>query len=105
MAIDVDVKYDDGKSKWDVSISGELDYSNTDDLKSLLYKKIDENCQDVVVDLSDLSYIDSSGLGVMVGVLKKLRLCDKKLTIARPKDNVAKIFKITGLDKIINMEV
>ncbi len=105
MAIDVDVKYDEGKSKWDVSISGELDYSNTDGLKSLLYKKIDENCQDVEVDLSELSYIDSSGLGVMVGVLKKLRLCDKKLTIVKPRENVAKIFKITGLNKIINMEV
>lgn len=105
MAIDVDVKYDEGKSKWDVNISGELDYSNTDGLKSLLYKKIDEKCQDVVINLSELNYIDSSGLGVMVGVLKKLKLCDKKLTIVRPKDNVAKIFKITSLDKIINMEV
>ncbi len=54
--------------------------------------------------MTDLEYIDSTGIGVLVGLMKKLRTDGKDIKISNAKDNVKRIFKITGLDQIINME-
>ena len=54
--------------------------------------------------MSNLDYIDSTGLGVMIGVLKRIKVQNKEIYIESPKDNVKKIFSITGLDKIFKME-
>ena len=56
------------------------------------------------INLDKLDYIDSTGLGVMIGVLKKLKTDNKEIHILNPKSNVKKIFTITGLDKIFKME-
>ena len=56
------------------------------------------------INLENLDYIDSTGLGVMIGVLKKLKIDNKEIYILNPKNNVKKIFTITGLDKIFKME-
>ena len=56
------------------------------------------------INLENLDYIDSTGLGVMIGVLKKLKIDNKEIYILNPKNKVKKIFTITGLDKIFKME-
>jgi anti-sigma B factor antagonist len=89
---------------WDVNISGELDVSNADKLKDVLHKIADEKMMDVKINLENLEYIDSTGLGIMIGVLKKLRVNEKEMYILNPRTNVKKIFTITGLDKIFKME-
>ncbi|MBW4875477.1 MAG: STAS domain-containing protein, partial [Paeniclostridium sp.] len=59
---------------------------------------------DMKINLTNLDYIDSTGLGVMIGVLKKLKINGKEIYILNPKINVKKIFAITGLDKIFKVE-
>ena len=56
------------------------------------------------INLENLDYIDSTGLGVMIGVLKKIKMDNKEIYIINPKSNVKKIFNITGLDKIFKVE-
>ena len=73
-------------------------------LKEHLHKLADESIIDIKIDLSNLDYIDSTGLGVMIGVLKKLKSEDKEIYILNPKSNVKKIFTITCLDKIFNLD-
>ena len=85
-------------------IEGELDVSTADKLKEYLHKLADEQVLDMKINLANLDYIDSTGLGVMIGVLKKLRSEEKEIYIINPKSNVKKIFTITGLDKIFKVE-
>ena len=54
--------------------------------------------------MSKLKYIDSTGVGVIVGIMKNLRSKGKDIKILNARDNVKKIFNITGLDQIIKME-
>jgi len=56
------------------------------------------------LNLENLDYIDSTGLGVMIGILKRLKIENKEVYIEKPKNNVRKIFNITGLDKVFKME-
>ena len=87
-----------------VSLQGELDVSTADKLKEHLHNLADEKILDMKINLENLDYIDSTGLGAMIGVLKKLKTDNKEIYIINPKSNVKKIFTITGLDKIFKVE-
>lgn len=104
MSMSIDSKLDESNNFWDVSLEGELDISSADKLKDRLHSLLEKNMLDMKINLKNLDYIDSTGLGVMIGVLKKLKLNDKQIYISNPKSNVRKIFTITGLDKIFKME-
>jgi anti-sigma B factor antagonist len=104
MSININSKLDTQKYFWDISLEGELDVSTADKLKEHLYTLVEKKMVDMKIDLTNLDYIDSTGLGVMIGVLKKLKISDKEIYIINPKNNVKKIFTITGLDKIFKVE-
>ena len=89
MSMNIDSKLNNENGFWDVSLQGELDVSTADKLKEHLHNLADEKILDMKINLENLDYIDSTGLGAMIGVLKS---------------NVKKIFTITGLDKIFKVE-
>lgn len=104
MSITIDSDFNSKENIWNVTLVGELDVSSADVFKETLNNLVDENPQNIKIDLEKLDYIDSTGLGVMVGVLKRLKVNDKGIYLNNPKSNVRKILEITGLDKIFNME-
>ncbi len=83
-----------------VSVSGEIDIYTAHQFKESLYNVVDTNDKDVTIDCSNLNYIDSTGLGIFVGALKKTRLNGRNIYIKNMKDNIKKLFVITGLDKL-----
>ena len=104
MSIKIDSSFNVEKNVWNVALIGELDVSSAEVFKKSLNDLVDENSQNIKIDLDKLEYIDSTGLGVMVGVLKRLKVNGKGIYLSNPKSNVRKILEITGLDKIFNME-
>ena len=104
MSINIESKLNNENDFWDISLKGELDVSTADKLKEYLHNLADEKILDMKINLDKLDYIDSTGLGVMIGVLKKLKTDNKEIHILNPKSNVKKIFTIKGLDKIFKME-
>lgn len=104
MSIKMDSILNTKNKFWKVSLEGELDVSTADELKKYLHKLVDEKNIDIRLNLQDLDYIDSTGLGVMIGILKRLKIENKEVYIEKPKNNVRKIFNITGLDKIFKLE-
>ncbi len=87
-----------------VSISGEVDICTSQQLKDRLYNIMDTYKLDLKVDCKNLNYIDSTGLGIFVGTLKKARQYDKKIHMVNLKDSIKKLFLITGLDKLFIIE-
>lgn len=104
MSININSKLDIQNNFWDISLEGELDVSTADKLKEHLHTLVAKEIVDMKINLTNLDYIDSTGLGVMIGVLKELKIRDKEIYIIDPKSNVKKIFTITGLDKIFKVE-
>ena len=100
MSITINSIIDTKNDFWEVSLAGELDVSTADELKKSLHKLVDEKNIDMKLNLENLDYIDSTGLGVMIGILKRLKIENKEVYIEKPKNNVRKIFNITGLDKV-----
>ncbi len=89
---------------WNVNLSGELDVSNCNKLKSYLNELLEEQMLDITLDIKSLEYIDSTGLGILIGILKVLKSNEKEIKIVNCRDNIKKILNITGLDKIFNLE-
>ncbi len=83
-----------------VAVSGEIDIYTAQQFKKRLYQIVDNSTKDIVIDCSDLSYIDSTGLGIFVGALKKARLTDRNISLENIRENIKKLFNITGLDKL-----
>lgn len=104
MSMNISSSMDIDNNFWNISLQGELDVSTADKLKEHLHSLADKKIIDMKINLTNLEYIDSTGLGVMIGILKKLKISDKEIYIINPKSNVKKIFTITGLDKIFKVE-
>ena len=81
-------------------LEGELDVSSSERLRAELIRLIDDGCRDLVVDLSELALIDSTGLGVLVGVMKRALQHGGAMVLRSPRPAARKVFDITGLDRV-----
>jgi anti-sigma B factor antagonist len=80
-----------------VSVEGELDLATAPRLKWVLLDALEAGCTRLVVDLSRVSFLDSTALGVLVGVKRRLDP-DARLAIVCARPAVLKIFEFSGMD-------
>lgn len=94
----------DAKGREVVAVRGEIDVATSPALREELYQLIDGGARDVVVDLSGLGFIDSSGLGVLVAALKHMRERDGQLVLAGLVQPALRVFEITDLTTLFTLE-
>ena len=82
-----------------VKVAGEVDVSNASELRGA----IDETTGELVVDLADVPYIDSTGIGVLVGAAHRAQEQGATLVVARPQRNVARVLGMLGVEKDLNI--
>lgn len=87
-----------------VYISGEIDAFTSQKLKEELYSIAEAAKKDLRLECSQLNYIDSTGLGIFVGALKRVKQYGGNIYVSNLKDNIRKLFLITGLDRIMIIE-
>lgn len=81
-----------------LSIRGEIDVAVADQFSAAMDALLDENPgAQVRVDLRDVNFIDSSGLGVLVGANKRAAGSGSTIRLEHVQDSPAKVFEITGL--------
>jgi anti-sigma B factor antagonist len=100
LSLSIEKEYRQDRDVWEVKISGEVDIYTSDKMKETLNRIVEEKNAEIQIDCKELSYIDSSGLGVLIGVLKKLKEEDKNLVVLNARSNIVKLLSITGLDKV-----
>jgi anti-sigma B factor antagonist len=80
-----------------LAVSGEVDVYTAPTLREHIMTAINEGASTVVVNLSDVSFMDSTGLGILVGALKRMRQADGVLHVVCDSEPVLKILRVTGL--------
>jgi anti-sigma B factor antagonist len=80
-----------------VAVTGELDLSSAPTLKWTLVDLLEASCNQLVVDLSLVTFMDSTALGVLIGVNRSLDV-GARLAIVSENTNVLRIFELSGLD-------
>ncbi|MBP1950640.1 STAS domain-containing protein [Virgibacillus litoralis] len=101
MNLKVDVAEENEKSI--VSLIGEIDAYTAPQLKESLLPLTRIDNQLVEVDLEDVNYMDSTGLGVFISALKSTKENNSHLKLVNLQNRVLRLFKITGLDEIIDI--
>jgi anti-sigma B factor antagonist len=86
-----------------VSVSGEIDAYTAPKLREELLPLTEGKNKVITVNLKDVSYMDSTGLGVFVGLLKQLNNNEGELKLVELSDRMKRLFKITGLSTIMNI--
>jgi anti-sigma B factor antagonist len=100
--VDLDVSTHDQDGIAVVSAAGEIDVFTAPQLDSELSAVTSGGQHRVVVDLSRVDFLDSTGLAVLVKTLKRVREHDGgSLAVVVTADRVAKVFRLTGLDTLI----
>ncbi|WP_209125114.1 STAS domain-containing protein [Alkalihalobacillus sp. BA299] len=85
-------------------LSGEVDAFTAPKLREVLIPLTEESSMKVIVDLTDVDYIDSTGLGIFIGALKSTHNYNSHIQLQGLSNRLQRLFKITGLDEVIDIE-
>lgn len=94
------------ESKGDVSVvrcGGSLDADSIAAFKKIAYELVDKGATRLVVDCSDLTFVDSMGLGVLISLLRRVRQGNGDVKMASLSDDVKTIFEITRLHRLFEV--
>jgi anti-sigma B factor antagonist len=86
-----------------LALTGELDLYTCPELKTELLRVIEGGATLVVIDLAGTTFIDSTGLGVLIRGVERLRVNDGSLAVVCLDQNLTKIFEVTGLDRVFTI--
>ena len=102
MDIKVNVREAQGES-YVVDLNGEIDVYTSPKVKDAIGDLIDKGHYNLVINLEKVRYIDSTGLGVLIGGLKRVREHGGTVNLVCTNPQIKKIFDITGLVKIFGI--
>ncbi|KQY62702.1 MULTISPECIES: STAS domain-containing protein [unclassified Nocardioides] len=83
-----------------VAVEGEIDVYTAPKLRDKITELVADGSYHLIIDMEGVEFLDSTGLGVLVGGLKKVRAHDGSLQLVCNQDRLLKIFRITGLAKV-----
>ena len=86
-----------------LSIEGDIDLASSQMLLSQMLREGTAAAKTVVADLSEVSFLDSSGLGALVTAHERIRDSGGELRLVIPVQNVRKVFEITGLTSVFSI--
>ncbi|MBO1804123.1 STAS domain-containing protein [Leucobacter ruminantium] len=86
-----------------ISIAGRLTASGAPLLRNAVNDLVDEGTARIVVDLEQTEFVDSSGLGALIGGLKRARVAGGDLRIAAVPEAVQTVLRLTNLDRVLSL--
>lgn len=98
------LEFENKENKLIVHMNGELDHHSAEEVRSKIDDRLDrDNLNKLVMDFSGVSFMDSSGIGVVIGRYKKLSLRKGSICVTRVTDSVKRVFELSGMFKIIKL--
>ena len=99
MALSISANSNAKNKVWEFKLVGEVDISNAHIFKKQLETALEEKRQNITIDLAGLTYIDSTGLGVIIGVYGSIHKDGYTIKLINPRESVKKLLRISGLDQ------
>jgi anti-sigma B factor antagonist len=99
MELDLRVQHHDDQAV--VHVGGEVDLATCPQLRGLLAELVEQGIYHLVVDLEQVSFMDSSGIGVLMGVHRRLREHGGSLRLAAPNARVRRVLELTGVTEVL----
>lgn len=77
--------------------------TNLNDLNAIVSSELNSDCKKIEIDFVNVNSINSSGLGILIACLKKVKSMDKELRLVNLNDKILNVFKITKLDTVFGL--
>ncbi|NLC03872.1 MAG: STAS domain-containing protein [Tissierellia bacterium] len=100
MSLDININFDEKENMWVFGPEGELDIFSSPNFKEKVVNAFESRNSDIKIDFEKLEYVDSTGLGALISILRKVKEKDNNVYIHNIKPNIKKLFLITELDKL-----
>lgn len=100
MSFNTTVTFNQEENMWIFLPEGDMDIYTSGEFRDQALRSFEENKADLLIDGEKLDYIDSTGLGALIGILKKVKENNHKIYLSNIKPNIRKLFDITELDKL-----
>lgn len=98
------LKFDRVDDKLVVYMIGELDHHSAEEVRNKIDDRLDrEKVNKLVMDFSGVTFMDSSGIGVVIGRFKKLSIKKGTVCVAQVNNTVKRVFELSGMFKIIKL--
>nr|WP_210737507.1 STAS domain-containing protein [Cellulomonas hominis] len=101
--VDVSVASRTVEGRTVVDVTGEIDVYTAPALREKLTSLVDAGHVDLVVNLTEVRFMDSTGLGLLVGILKRVRGLDGRLQLVIDSERLLKVFRITALTQVFTI--
>jgi anti-sigma B factor antagonist len=85
-------------------VAGELDGATAVSLSEQLRQLVADLAGDLTIDIGLVTFIDSTGLSLLISLHKRVRVSGRTLTVADPTPMARRLFEITGLDQVLTIE-
>ncbi len=86
-------------------IIGEIDHHNAPSLRKAIDEEIEKSSADnLILDFSDVSFMDSSGIGLVMGRYRLIKSYGGNVTIQNPPATIKKVMRLSGIDKIATLK-
>ena len=90
--------------KYIATLVGEMDTAAATEAEAVLKPLYTSNGKDVIIECQDLEYIASSGLRIMLSILKGAKACGSKVVMRHVNDDIKNVFRLTGFINIFEFE-
>ncbi len=97
------ISYRDLREHTIIMLEGDLDYTGIRELKSAILKVAHEKSKNIILDFRYVSFIDSSGMGMLVSVNKELIGITGKIGLIHVSDDILNLLKMATVDKIVKL--
>lgn len=101
MDLQLDVEHENGYTV--VTPRGDLDLATVRDLRAAIHQLLQDGHTNLVLDLGEVSFIDSSGLGVLIGARRKTFARQGSFSLVCDNDRVRRLLELTSLDKVFTI--
>ncbi len=98
----VDIKNEDGIAV--AELSGEIDHHNAKEIRTQLDKYIiSAQPRRLAIDFTNITFMDSSGIGLIMGRSKIMKQCGGKLEVRSPQPYIRRVMKLSGIERIVKI--
>lgn len=86
-----------------IALEGSIAFTNAHKIKNDILNQIDPEIDVLILNISKVDFMDSSGIGILISLLKKMKNSGGRLVVEHPKLGVQKLFEMTKLDEVIEV--
>lgn len=98
------LKFDKKEDKLIVYLLGELDHHSAEEVRNKIDDRLDrDKLSKLIMNFSGVTFMDSSGIGVVIGRYKKLSLKNGAVCVVEVNDSIKRVFELSGIFRIINL--